>query len=115
VLLKCLQIAHLETKNWPSELISLLTLYRSTPQVTTGATPFSLMFGREMVSKLPELRRETFDVLREATRDRLIQQLERKGLCRQAAKICAPDLLESVIQWYLKLRKQTSSQVIFVL
>ena len=30
---------------------------------------FSLMFGREMRSKLPELRRETVDVSREATRD----------------------------------------------
>ena len=68
-LLKCLQIAHLEKKNWRSELISWLTAYRSTPQVTTGATPFSLMFGREMRSKLPELRRETVDVSREATRD----------------------------------------------
>ena len=68
-LLKCLQIAHLEKKNWHSELISWLTAYRSTPQVTTGATPFSLMFGREMRSKLPELRRETVDVSREATRD----------------------------------------------
>ncbi|XP_015763913.1 PREDICTED: uncharacterized protein K02A2.6-like [Acropora digitifera] len=62
-------IAHLEKKNWHAELISWLTAYRSTPQVTTGATPFSLMFGREMRSKLPELRRETVDVSREATRD----------------------------------------------
>lgn len=30
-LLKCLQIAHLEKKNWRSELISWLTAYRSTP------------------------------------------------------------------------------------
>ena len=76
-------------KNWRSELISLLTLYKSTKQVTTGATPFSLMFGREMGSKLPELRRETVDVSSEATCDRLVQQIERKGLCRRAAKICA--------------------------
>ena len=68
-LLKCLQIAHLEKKNWRSELISWLTAYKSTPQVTTGATPFSLMFGQEIRSKLPELRRETVDVSKEATRD----------------------------------------------
>ena len=69
-LLKCLRIAHLEKKNLRTELVTWLTAYRSTPQVTTGATPFSLMFGREMRSKLPELRGETVDVSREKTRDK---------------------------------------------
>ena len=39
-LLKCLQIAHLEGKNWRTELTTWLAAYRSTPQTTTGATPF---------------------------------------------------------------------------
>ena len=69
-LLKCLEIAHLEKKNLRTELVTWLTAYRSTPQVTTAATPFSLMFGRGMRSKLPELRRETVDVSREETRDK---------------------------------------------
>lgn len=70
-LLRCLQIVHLEKKNWHSELISWLSAYRSTPQVTTGgATPFSLMFGHEMRSKLPELRMYTIDVSREEARDK---------------------------------------------
>ena len=30
--------------------------YRSTPQVSTGATPASLMFGKEIKTNLPELR-----------------------------------------------------------
>ena len=58
-LLKCFQIAKVENKDWRSELVTWLTAYRSTPQATTGTTPFSLMFGREMRSKLPELKRET--------------------------------------------------------
>ena len=37
---------------------TFLTACWSTPQMTTGATPFYLMFGREMRSKLPDLRRE---------------------------------------------------------
>ena len=44
--------------------------YRSTLQATTDTTPFYLMFGRGMRTKLPELRRETVEVLREEVRDR---------------------------------------------
>ena len=69
-LLKSLQIANLEGKYWRTELVTWLTAYRSTPQATTGATPFYLMFGWEMRTKLPELRRETIEVLREEVRDR---------------------------------------------
>ena len=69
-LLKCLQIAKVENKDWRSELVTWLTAYRSTPQATTGATPFSLMFGREMRSKLPELKRETVNPFKEEIRER---------------------------------------------
>ena len=44
-------------------------LPRSTPQATTGATPFYLMFSREMRTKVPELSREAVEVPREV-RDR---------------------------------------------
>ena len=69
-LLKSLQIANLEGKNWRTELVTWLAAYRSTLQATTGATPFYLMFGWEMRMKLPELRRETVEVPREEVRDR---------------------------------------------
>ena len=68
-LLKCLQIAKVEKKDWHSELLTWLTACRSTPQATTGATPFSLMFGQEMKSKLPELRRETVNPFKEEVRE----------------------------------------------
>ena len=68
--LKCLQIAHLEGKNWRAELLVSLTAYRSTPQTTTGTTPCYMMFGREVRSKLPELKRETFGVPGEDVRER---------------------------------------------
>ena len=60
-LLKCLQIANLEgnnNSNRRTELVTWLTAYRSTPQSTTGAMPYYLMFGWEMRSKLSELRRD---------------------------------------------------------
>ena len=51
-------------------MVTWLTAYRSTPQATTGATPFSLIFEREMRSKLPELRRETVNPFKEEVRER---------------------------------------------
>ena len=68
-LMKAVQIAHIEGKDWRQELHTFLTTYRSTPQMTTGATPFYLMFGREMRSKLPDLRREA-PITNEEVRDR---------------------------------------------
>ena len=56
--MKSVQMAHIEGKDWRQELQTFLTAYSSTPQMTTGATPFYLMFGREMRSKLPDVRRE---------------------------------------------------------
>ena len=55
-LVKMLKIAKVEGKQWKLELVNFLMAYRSTPQVTTGQTPYFLMFGREMRTKLPELR-----------------------------------------------------------
>lgn len=67
-LMKTLRVAKVEKKNWRWELNNYLLAYRSTPQATTGATPFFLMFGREMKSKLPEIRREQ-RITDEAIRD----------------------------------------------
>ena len=57
-LMKLVQIAHIEGKDWRQELQTFITAYRSTPQMMTGAIPFYQMFGREMRSKLSDLRRE---------------------------------------------------------
>ena len=54
-LMKSVQIAHIEGKEWRQELQTFLIGFRSTPQVITGTTPFYIMFGREMQSKLPDL------------------------------------------------------------
>ena len=55
-LLKVLKIAQVEGKRWKDELNKFLLAYRTTPHCTTGMTPASLMFGRELKTKLPELR-----------------------------------------------------------
>ena len=54
-LLKRLQIAHAEKKNWKTELNIYLAAYRSLPHPTTGVSPAELLFGRKIRTKLPEL------------------------------------------------------------
>ena len=68
-LLRALKVAQVEEKNWRKELPKFLLTYRSTPQVSTDSTPASLMFGRELKTKLPELRGER-SVLDESSRER---------------------------------------------
>ena len=47
-----------EGERWIDELPKFLLAYRSTPQVSTGATPASLMSRKKIKTKLPELRPE---------------------------------------------------------
>ena len=54
-LLKRLQIAHAEKKNWKKELNVYLAAYRSLPHPTTGVSPAELLFGRKIRTKLPGL------------------------------------------------------------
>ena len=54
-LLKRLQIAHAEKKDWKKELNVYLAAYRSLPHSTTGVTPAELLFGRKIRTKLPGL------------------------------------------------------------
>ena len=68
-LLKTLKVAHVEGKNWREELQKFLLAYRTTPQTSTGVTPAFLMFGRELKTKLPELKRAS-NLLDEGVRDR---------------------------------------------
>ena len=54
-LLKRLQIAHAEKKNWQTELNIYLAAYRALPHPTTGVSPAELLFGRKIRTKLPVL------------------------------------------------------------
>ena len=54
-ILKVLKIAALGKADLQKEFRKFLIAYRSTPHTGTGCTPYSLMFGREMRTKLPQL------------------------------------------------------------
>ena len=60
-------MAQVEGKNLRKELPKFLLAYRSTPQVSTGSSA-SLMFGRELKTKLPKPRGER-SVLDESSRE----------------------------------------------
>ena len=66
-ILKVLKVACLEKKEMQVEFRKFLVAYRSTPHSGTGCTPFSLMFGREMRTKILEL--QTSSQSREVARD----------------------------------------------
>ena len=68
-MLKSLKVAVAEGKKWKDELDKFLLAYRTTPHSSTGATLAFLMFGKELKTKLPELRPKK-SVLDESTRDR---------------------------------------------
>ena len=58
-LLKRMKIAQAEGKEWKKEIRKYLVAYRSTPHTTTGVSPAELLFGRNMRTKLPELKGES--------------------------------------------------------
>ncbi len=52
VLKECLQAAEVAHKPWKSAVLTMLKSYRATPHATTGETPFLLLRGRPMRTKL---------------------------------------------------------------
>lgn len=52
VLKECVQAAEVARKPWKSAVLTMLKSYRATPHATTGETPFLLLRGRPMRTKL---------------------------------------------------------------
>ncbi|XP_031570271.1 uncharacterized protein K02A2.6-like [Actinia tenebrosa] len=67
-LLKAMKIAKSQGKDWRQEINAYLLAYRTTPHSTTGTSPAELMFGRNIHSKIPDIRRynsETYQEVRD--------------------------------------------------
>ena len=54
-MLKRMQIAQAEGKDWQKELRTYLTAYRTTPHTTTGVSPAELLFRRKIRTRLPDV------------------------------------------------------------
>ena len=55
-LLKTVRISQVEGKEWRSSVEDFLFQYRTTPHGVTGETPAKLLMGRELKSKIPQLK-----------------------------------------------------------
>nr|XP_055067975.1 uncharacterized protein K02A2.6-like [Misgurnus anguillicaudatus] len=55
VLKSCIQSAIIELKPWKMAVTEFLHVYRATPHFTTGVTPFELLHGRKMRTRLDVL------------------------------------------------------------
>ena len=52
VLKSCVQAAIVQAAPWKETMTAFLQTYRATPHAMTGVSPFELMFGRKMRTKL---------------------------------------------------------------
>jgi transposase InsO family protein len=84
-LLKSMRIAYAAGKDWRKELNKFLMAYRSTPHTTTGASPAKLLFGREIRTKVPCLKRESQTNGDVAVKDELLKEKIYSDRKRQAA------------------------------
>lgn len=58
---KCVKTANNGKKNWRTEIYKFLMTYRTTPHVSTGSAPASLLFNRTIRNKLPHFERKKND------------------------------------------------------
>ena len=68
-LVKVLKIAHSNKLDLGVELRKFLVAYRSTPHASTGVAPYTLLFSREMRTKLPGLEVEVDKTLHEKAQE----------------------------------------------
>jgi hypothetical protein len=69
-----MRIAYAAGKDWRKELNKFLMVYRITPHTTTGASPAKLLFGREIRTKVPCLKRESQINVDVAVKDALLKE-----------------------------------------
>lgn len=85
-LLKRMQIAQVEGKDWKEAVQTYLVAYRNTPHPSTGVCPSELLFGRTLRTKLPGLRQaaKLDEEVRDRDQERKIKMKEYSDRTRKA-------------------------------
>ena len=60
---KAIRTAHAEGKDWRTDMYTFLLNYRATPHATTGVSPALLHLGREIRTKVPQVKVKLSDDL----------------------------------------------------
>ena len=85
-ILKVLKIAKSEGRDLEKAMVEFSMAYKATPHTATGMTPFSLMFGREMRTKLPMLSSNVSRTVDEARDSDAYYKLKMRESANQGAK-----------------------------
>lgn len=98
---------------WVNELPSVLWAYRTTPRRSTGETPFSLGYGREVVIplevRLSTTRTEAYD--HEQNKERIAEQLDMVEERRKLALIKLAAYQQQLMQNFQKKVKKRTFRV----
>ena len=109
-LLKRLQIAQAESRDWRKEMRKYLTAYRGIEHATTGKSPAELLFNRKMRNKLPYI--STHPLLDTEVRDRDAEQKGKAKLyadARRGARHSAVSVGDKVLVRQEKVNKLTTT------
>ncbi len=92
VLKSCIQSVVLETKPWKSTLMEVLQVYRATPHSATGLSPFELLHGKKMQTRLnvlppPTTRQDAPALLQRVS----LKQKKMKAYTESRRVACTPD------------------------
>ena len=105
---KCIRTTHTEGRSWKQTMSTYLRNYRSTPHVTTGKSPASIMFGRDIQTKLPSIVQNTQSDVRDY--DRLQKaRMKRYADQKRRAKPVAIAAGDTVLVRQRKHNKYTSA------
>ncbi|XP_019628685.1 PREDICTED: uncharacterized protein K02A2.6-like [Branchiostoma belcheri] len=109
VLGKTVRTAVIEQKSWKQEVHKMLRNYRATPHSTTGYPPATLLFQRDMKTRLPELTLEQPEVNKEAKQNDKKAKMEMKKYTdrKRRAKENSIDIGDTVLVSQRKQNKLT--------
>lgn len=88
---KTIKAAHVENKNWKQELYGFLRNYIATPHCTTSVPPATLLFNRNIRTKLPEITVKVKD-----------KRLRERDKCKKIKMKIASDTRKNAKKCYLK-------------